>query len=110
MTLDDLKALERAAEALERKAQTAEGAMKEIASVRQSDLPFRAALDDLLRYGSIEKARALDQALKIVRDDVFRLAEMSLEAQAREHRSLARLKRESIARYCYEAIEQEPKT
>lgn len=104
MRLDELNELARSASYNEMRAADCKRAACEIAAERKGDLPLPEATQRLRQYGSANglKVAALQRAEALLRDDLFRVAEMDLEAQARGYLASAKAKLAQVALYCGE--------
>ena len=100
MTLNELKEIAIAAESAENNARYRTDAAKSIADARTSDKSLYTALTDLRRYDHMQlKSGALDFAEAALRNDLLRLAELRLEADARALTATARALRAQLTTY-----------
>lgn len=100
MTLEELKDISRAAEVAENNARYRNDAAKSIAGARNSDATLVKVVYDMRQYDHMQlKSGALEFAEASLRDDLLRLAELRLEAEARALTAKARALRAQLAAY-----------
>lgn len=100
MTLSELKAIESAAKEAEGSAQRHLARVQKFAAARLRKATLVECLEGIRRYESDKEfLAALDRAEAMLRDDIFRLAEMEFEGKAREQRLLAGAKWAQLTAY-----------